>query len=120
MNKMIILFALSLSFMFAGEGPKGKDIEKLKQANDKVWLTLLKNPDAYLVDWKSVDLKVLAEKVDDLNEEIKDSNQDPWKLDASAVQVINQIRLINSRNYRVQLEKPQPVRYRKNYFSSID
>ncbi len=118
MKIKIVLLATAFCFLLGGEGPSAADIEKLKIANTKVWLRLLKSPDAHLTDWKSVDLKVLAERVDNLNDEIQNENIDPWMLDKSAVEVINQIRLINRRNYAVILDKPEPVRYVKNYFSS--
>lgn len=118
MKIRIVMFAVSFCFLMGGEGPSATDLAKLKIANTKVWLRLLKNPDAHLTDWRSVDLKVLAEKVDNLNEEIHKENLDLWILDKSAVEVINQIRLINSRNYVVILDQPEPIRYVRNYFSS--
>lgn len=120
MKTGFILTIISTGLLAAGGGPSDADMDKLKLANTKVWLNLLKNPDAHLIDWKSVDLKVLAEMVDALNGEIQNPERDPWKLDAKAVEVLNQIRLVNRRNYTVTLDKPDPVRYQKHYFSSRD
>ncbi|MBT3216695.1 MAG: hypothetical protein HOD97_03360 [Candidatus Marinimicrobia bacterium] len=118
MKTFLIIVTISMGHLIGSDPQMEKDVQKLKYANTIVWINLIHNPDIHLTDWKSVDLKILGEKVDELHQEIQNGSLDAWELDKSAVGVINQLKTIKGRNYQIILDQDKPVKYFKHYFSS--